>query len=170
MKYAISHICSEVKEIEFEYIAGRYFENSRSFKAMGGFPSLKAAQSYVEMSEGDFLSNGFLFVSTPEGIYIQGEQNELSSHLVWFSPEEVKQDNVFIYSARADTNICIDGYMPYDVYRKIQLGNVFSVVTLEAGRTSILEKLENNKSQIKDGTNDQKDTERSWDQMLRDDR
>ena len=60
--------------------------------------------------------------------------------------------------------------MPYDVYIKIQQGNVFSVAMLEAGRTSILEKLENNKSQIKDGTNDQKDTERSWDQMLRDDR
>ena len=43
-------------------------------------------------------------------------------------------------------------YMPYDVYKKIQQGNVFSVAPLEAGRTSILEKLENNKSQIKDGT------------------
>ncbi|MBD5631773.1 MAG: hypothetical protein HDP34_00885 [Clostridia bacterium] len=158
--------------MEFEYIAGRYYENSRSFKAIGGFPTLKAAQSYVEMIEYDFLvsSYGFLFVSTPEGIYIHGEQNETSNHFVWFSPEEVKQDKVFLHSARADTNICIDGYMPYDVYKKIQQGNVFSVAPLEAGRTSILEKLENNKSQIKDGTNDQKDTERSWDQMLRDDR
>ena len=156
--------------MEFEYIVGRYYENSRSFKALGGFPTLKAAQSYVEMSECDFLSNGFLFVSTPEGIYIHGEQNETSSHLGWFSPEEVKQDKVFIYSARADTNISIDSYMPYDVYKIIQQGNVFSVTPLEAGRTSILEKLENNKSQIKDGIGDQKDTERSWDQMLRDDR
>ena len=47
------------------------------------------------MSECDFLSNGFLFVSTPEGIYIHGEQNETSNHFVWFSPEEVKQDKVF---------------------------------------------------------------------------
>lgn len=156
--------------MEFEYIAGRYFENSRNFKVLGGFPTLKAAQSYVEMSELNFLSDGFLFVSTPEGIYIRAEQNKASNQLICASPEEVNQDKVFIYSARTDTNIRIDAYMPYDMYKKIQQGNVFTVSTLEAGKTSILAKLENNKSQIKDGTDDQKNTERSWDQMLRDER
>lgn len=155
--------------MEFEYIAGRYFENARIIKPLGGFGSLKTAQEYVEMNEGNFLSSGFLFVSAPEGIYIHGEESWKSNHLMWFSPEEVRQDKVFVFSARADTNICIDN-LPYDIYIKIQQGNVFTESTLETGKTSILKKLENNKSQIKDGTDDQKNTERSWDQMLRDER
>lgn len=155
--------------MEFNYIAGRYSENAHTFKPLGGFDSLKAAQSYAERSEGDFLSSGFLFVSAPEGIYIHGEESRRSNHPMWFSPEEARQDKVFVFSARTDTNICISD-LPYDAYVKLQEGDVFTIKEPEVRKTSVLGKLENNKNQIEQEGGVQKGAFKSWNELLNDGR
>lgn len=131
--------------MEFDYVAGRYIERTHKFQVLGGFASLKNAQNFAAMSDVNFLSSGFMFVNAPEGIYIYGHLNNWDNHSKWFSPEEVKQDKVFLYSSEYDRQIQIDGYMPYNEYIKIQRGNVFSQSVQEADRDSVLGKLDDNR-------------------------
>lgn len=132
--------------MEFDYVVGRYFEKAHKFQALGGFNSLKNAQNFAVMCDPNFLTSGFMFVNAPEGIYIYGYVNDnWDNHLKWFSPEEVKQDKVFLYSSGYDRQIRIDGYMLYNEYIKIQRGDVFSQSEQEEERDSVLGKLDDNR-------------------------
>ena len=155
--------------MEFNYIAGRYYESTRDFKVFGGFPSLKDAKDFLEMKEWNFLSSGFMFVSAPEGIYVHGEESRISNHLKWFTPEEIRQDKAYLYSPRKDENVKIDNLLPYDTYRKLQSGDVFETQAQEHTKTSVIERLVENKDKMK-----QKDSEKNEDmsfaQLLHDER
>ncbi len=155
--------------MEFNYIAGRYHERTRDFKALGGFLSLKDAKNFLENKEGDFLASGFMFVSAPEGMYIYGEENQTSVFSKWFTPEEIRQDKAYIYSPRKNENIRIDNLLPYDTYRKLQSGDIFETQAQEHTKTSVMGKLVENKDKMKQ-KDSEKDKDMSFAQLLHDER
>lgn len=153
--------------MEFAYIVGRYYENIRDFKALGGFLSLKDAKYFAEMREGDYLTSGFMFVSAPEGIYMHSAENWTGNPLKWFTPEEIRQDKAYIYSARNDEIINISN-LPYDTYMKLQSGDVFETQEQMHEKISVMEKLAENKDKIKQKNSEKKDI--SFTQLLHDER
>lgn len=89
--------------MEFNFVVGRYSLNNRTEKVIAGFLDVQAAKSFVTMKELDFLSNGYMYIDTPEGRHILGADRRTSMNK-WYSPNE----KVYIYDSREDNVISLE--------------------------------------------------------------
>lgn len=123
--------------MDFEYVTGWYSKKTGQVKPLGGFPSLKAAKEFSETVDTLFWGNGFFFIDSPEGIHIKGEEKFWGNKRKWYSPEEVKSDEVKLWQIKKNGDeeiVRFDSYLPYDDYKKFTQGNVFKESVLQNDR------------------------------------
>lgn len=124
--------------MEFDYVVGWYSRKAKKVKPLGGFLDIEVAKEFSNMVDGLFLGEGFLYIETPEGKYINGYEKYSDYKPKWFTPEEVNTKDVLVYSASRYGNMRLDEFLPYDDYKKFT----------EHRKSSVMSKLVQNKSAI----------------------
>lgn len=102
--------------MEFDFVVKRYYINSQKTKVLGGFLDLESAKEYAERVDGDYLNNGFFYVSSPDGKYIYGQKRSYRQvgH-EWYKPDQ----EAYVYEAREDEVVHIDDVVSYD-FKKVE--------------------------------------------------
>lgn len=124
--------------MEFDYVVGWYSRKENQMKPLGGFMNIKSAKAYADMKDTVFFGEGFLYINSPEGKYINGYEKYSDNRPKWFSPEEVNNKSIRVYSSHEDRNVLLDDFMPYEDYKRFK----------ENGKSSVLEKLSENRQKV----------------------
>jgi len=83
--------------MEFNFIVGRHSLSNHTEKPLAGFLDLEAAKHFITIKELDYLSNGYMYIDTPEGRYILGADRRTTMNK-WYVPGE----KIYVYDARKD--------------------------------------------------------------------
>lgn len=89
--------------MQFNFVVGWHALNSGKEKAIAGFSKLETAKEYVMYVVCDYLSNGYFYIDTPEGRYIQGADRR-TERLKWYAPSE----KVYVYDLSKEDVIGLD--------------------------------------------------------------
>lgn len=141
--------------MEFNYVLGRYYCNNGQTKVLGGFNKLQDAKDYSDIKETLFMGNGFFFIDSPEGIFVKGYEEYRSNcnKEKWYTQQDIKNDVIpfirFNYRKQDDEVVSISELLSHNDYIKFSTGSVFK----EMEKSSVKEKLANNKAYIESGNN-----------------
>lgn len=151
--------------MEFNYVVGWY--SRKGMTPLGGFLDIKSAKAFADMTDTLFFGEGFLYIDSPEGKYINGYEKYSDVTPKWFTPEEVnkKDIRVYVYSCHKDRNVLLDDFLPYDDYKRFtETGNLFQTAhkkgemmisnTLKAGDMVKVHLYDTDRNEIKTNIHD----------------
>lgn len=106
--------------MKFDYVVGWYSRKENQMKPLGGFLNIKSAKAYADMKDTLFFGEGFLYIDSPEGKYINGYEKYSDNRPKWFTPEEIKTKQIRVFSSQEDRNVLLDEFLPYEEYKRFK--------------------------------------------------
>ena len=131
------------KYMEFDHVVG-WYSQKKGMKPLGGFLDIKSAKYFAEMKDSLFFGEGFFYIDSPEGTYINGYEKYSDHTPEWFAPKEAIEKQIKVYSNNRDRNILLDDFLHFEEYKRFKETGNLSQEQKQTTRNSIIDKLTHN--------------------------